>query len=63
VLWHATPSGRERLDLALVRDHEARRAALALLTQSSPTSAAKYIAALQLLGADKALIADIKRLP
>jgi len=63
VLWHATPTGRERLDLALVRDHEARRAAIALLSQSAPTSSAKHLAALQLLGADKALIAEVKKLP
>jgi hypothetical protein len=63
VLWHATPTGRERLDLALVRDHEARRAAIALLSQSPPTGAAPYVAALQLLGADKALIAEVKKLP
>lgn len=63
VLWHATPTGRERLDLALVRDHEARRAAIALVSQGVPTNDAKYIAALQLLGADKALIADAKKLP
>lgn len=63
VLWHATPTGRERLDLTLVRDHEARRAAIALLSQSPPTSGAKYITALQLLGADKGLIAEVKKLP
>jgi hypothetical protein len=62
-LWHATPTGRERLDLALVRDHEARRAAIALLSQPPPTRSAKYIAALQLLGADKALVAEVKKLP
>lgn len=62
-LWHATPTGRERFDLALVRDHEARRAAIALLSQATPSSNAKYIAALQLLGADKALIAECKKLP
>lgn len=61
-LWHATPTGRERLDLALVRDHEARRAAIAL-AQTPPTGAAKYIAALTLLGADAALIAECKKLP
>ena len=63
-LWHATPTGRERLDRTLVKDHEARRAAIALLSQrSSPPIDAKYIAALQLLGADKALIAEAKKLP
>ncbi len=63
VLWHATPTGRDRLDLALVRDHEARRAAIVLLSQSPPTGGAKYIAALQLLGADTALVAEVKKLP
>lgn len=63
VLWHATPTGRERLDLALVRDHEARRAAIALVSQSPPTGSPKYIAALQLLGADKSLVAEVKKLP
>ena len=63
VLWHATPTGRERLDLALVKDHEARRAAIALLSGTMASSDAKYLAALSLLGADKALIAEAKKLP
>ena len=63
VLWHAIPTGRERLDPALVRDHEARRAAIALLSQSAPTGGGKYIAALQLLGADAALVTEVKKLP
>ncbi|CAN5901906.1 hypothetical protein BH11MYX3_BH11MYX3_01770 [soil metagenome] len=61
-LWHATPTGREKLELTLVRDHEARRAAIALVQGSPATSDARYLAALQLLGADKALIAECKRL-
>ncbi|MBA3462339.1 MAG: hypothetical protein H0T46_20425 [Deltaproteobacteria bacterium] len=62
-LWHATPTGREKLDPALVRDHEARRAAIALLQRDPPSGNAKYLAALRLLGADKALIAECKKLP
>lgn len=62
-LWHATPTGREKLDMALVRDHEARRAAIALLQRDPPSGNPKYLAALQLLGADKALIAECKKLP
>lgn len=62
-LWHATPAGRERLDLSLVKDHEARRAAIALVSQATATGDARYVAALQLLGADKQLIADTKKLP
>jgi hypothetical protein len=62
-LWHATPTGREKLDMSLVADHEARRAAIALLKSTAPSSGAKYIAALRLLGADKALIAECKKLP
>jgi hypothetical protein len=62
-LWHATPTGREKLDLALVRDHEARRAAIALLAQSLPSADAKYLGALKLLGADAALVAECKKLP
>lgn len=62
-LWHATPTGRERLDMTLVKDHEARRAAIALLSQQMASSDAKYLAALQLVGADKALIAEAKKLP
>ena len=62
-LWHATPTGREKLDPALVRDHEARRAAIKLLQQEPPSSNARYLAALALLGADKALIAECKKLP
>jgi|GEM_PF-4629323 len=62
-LWHATPTGRERLDRTLIQDHEVKRAAIALLSLSPASSDAKYIAALQLLGADKALIAAAKKLP
>lgn len=61
-LWHATPTGRERLDMALVKDHEARRAAIARLVAGPAGNAAKYAAALELLGADKALVAEAKKL-
>jgi hypothetical protein len=61
-LWHATPTGREKLDRALIKDHEERRAAIALLSQGASKDP-KYIAALQLLGADKSLIAEAKKLP
>jgi hypothetical protein len=61
-LWHATPMGRERLDMALVKDHEARRAAIALLVAGPAGNAAKYAAALELLGANKALVAEAKKL-
>lgn len=61
-LWHATPTGRERLDMALVKDHEARRAAIALLVAGLAGNAARYAAALELLGADKALVAEAKKL-
>lgn len=62
-LWHATPAGREKLDRALVKDHEEKRAAIALLGSTPPSHDAKYIAALQVLGADKGLIAAAKKLP
>jgi hypothetical protein len=62
-LWHATPAGREKLDRALVKDHEARRAAIALLQNTPPSRDAKYLAALQLLGANAVLIAECKKLP
>lgn len=62
-LWHATPTGRERLDMALVKDHEARRAAIALLVAGPAGNAAKYAAALELLGADKVLVAEARKLP
>jgi hypothetical protein len=61
-LWHATPTGRERLDMALVKDHEARRAAIALLVAGPAGNAAHYAAALELLGAGKALVAEAKKL-
>lgn len=61
-LWHATPTGRERLDLPVVKDHEARRAAIALLVAGPAGNAARYAAALELLGADKALVAEAKKL-
>jgi len=61
-LWRATPTGREKLDRALVRDHEARRAAIALLLNASPSGDPTYLGALKLLGADAALIAECKRL-
>ena len=62
-LWHATPTGRERLDLTLIKDHEARRAALARLRTDSPSSAPAYLAALRLFGADGPLIAECAKLP
>jgi hypothetical protein len=61
-LWHATPTGRDKLDVALVRDHEARRAALAVVLDGEPSGDAKYVAALKLLGAPAALVAEARAL-
>jgi hypothetical protein len=61
-LWHATPTGRERLDPALVRDHERRRDAIDMLAGDA-SSAPEYLAALKLLGADAKLYAECKALP
>ena len=62
-LWHATPTGRVKLDRGLVREHEARRAAIALLQRDPPSGNARYLAALELLGASATLIAECKKLP
>jgi hypothetical protein len=62
VLWHATPAGRVRLDPALVHDHEARRAALALVLDGTASGSPAYLAALKLLGADAALVAEARKL-
>jgi hypothetical protein len=61
-LWHATPSGRDRLDLALVRDHEPRRAARNTVLGNEPSPDLKYLAALKMLGADAGLLAEVKAL-
>ncbi|MFT3696777.1 MAG: hypothetical protein QM831_26785 [Kofleriaceae bacterium] len=60
--WHATPTGLERIDAELVRDHEAKRAAIQTLLDDDPSHDAKYLAALKLLGADAKLIAEAKKL-
>ena len=62
-LWHATPTGRDRLDPALIKDHEAKRAAVARLHADFPSGAPAYLAALRLLGADGPLIAECAKLP
>ena len=61
-LWHATPTGREKLDPALVRDHEQRRKAIDLVNGDASRAPA-YLAALELLGADPKLVAECKALP
>jgi hypothetical protein len=61
-LWHATPSGREKLDAALVHDHEPMRVARDLVCGNAPSADPKYVAALALLGADASLIAEVKAL-
>jgi hypothetical protein len=62
-LWHATPTGREKLDPSLIRDHEPLRRARDIVRISAPSADAKYVAALVLLGADRALVAEVKALP
>jgi DNA-binding transcriptional LysR family regulator len=61
-LWHATPTGREKLDLALIRDHEPLRRARDIVRISAPSADPKYVAALSLLGADPVLVAEVKAL-
>ena len=56
-LWHATPTGREKLDPALVKEHEQRRRAIDLVNGDA-SSAPAYLAALKLLGADAKLVAE-----
>ena len=62
-VWHATPTGRDKLDPQLVGDHEARRAAIERMLDNGPSSDPAYLAALRALGADAALIAACKALP
>ena len=61
-LWHATPTGLERLDVSLVRDHEPMRVARDLVGSSAPSADARYVAALALLGAGASLLAEVKAL-
>jgi hypothetical protein len=57
-LWHATPTGFERLDDEPVRTHEARRTAIERLLDDPAGHDPAYLAALRTLGADPALVAE-----
>jgi hypothetical protein len=61
-IMHPTPTSLEKIDRAMVKPHEAYRAALEHVLDNPPSNAPTYLAALRTLGATAKLVAECKAL-